>query len=94
MSLDIDKIKNYCRIDSTEDISDLVDASETYIINAIEVKDKLVMESNPLFILACEMLISHWHDNKGIIGQQSSIPFGVDCIISQLQNCYVLNVST
>lgn len=94
MSLDETKIKNYCRIDSDEDISDLISAAETYIINAIEVKDKAEMENNPIFVLACEMLISHWHDNRAVIGQSEEIPFGVEAIISQLQNCYVPNIST
>lgn len=73
----------YCRID--EDVGEariLKLSAEEYLINAGIKKN---YESN-LYFLVIKMLVKHWYDNKGVIGNKDiEIPFGAICIINQLQ---------
>ncbi|MBE6829151.1 MAG: phage gp6-like head-tail connector protein [Ruminococcaceae bacterium] len=83
----IDEAIAYARIlENKEDVRPLFDAAEAYIINAIEEKDKVKNEKNPLFCLAVKMLLSHWYDNRQPVGQSGALPFGLGAIITQLQN--------
>ena len=83
-------IRTYIRIDSDEDekwvAGILVPAIETYFFNAgINVIEQ---GDNPLFKLATQMLACHWFDNRGVVGDDKYIGFGIKNIITQLKFSY------
>jgi len=75
-----DDVKVYCRTD--EDVTDFVEAAECYLEGAGIEKD----ETNMLYGLAVKMLVTHWYDNRELVGKVDKIAFGLDGIILQLQN--------
>jgi len=89
MSL-IDNVKEFLRIDDNNDgtlIVTLVSAAEIYLTNAGVKKD----ETNDLYCLAVNMLVSHWYDNRSavIIGTISkSLEYSLQSILTQLKFCY------
>lgn len=88
----LDDIKLYLRVDGTEEdtqIQSLIDAAEAYLTNAGCTKN----ETNTLYALAVEMLVSHWYENRQPIGKADKLAFGLDAIITQLQYCYSTDTS-
>lgn len=82
----LDDVKQFLRIDGTDEdaqIVALIDAAETYLTNAGVTKD----ESNELYKLAVEMLVTNWYENREPIGQANEIAFGLRNIITQLKYC-------
>ncbi|HEK4853241.1 TPA: head-tail connector protein [Clostridioides difficile] len=80
----LDSIKVYCRLDDCfeEELKDLKEASEEYLKNAGIVANY----ENKLYFLAIKMLVLHFYDNKGITSNKTEeIPYGITCIINQLQ---------
>lgn len=83
----IDETIAYAKVVETkEEIKPIFDAAEMYITNALEQKDIKENEKNPLFRLAVKMLFTHWYDNREPIGKADKLSYGLDAIISQLQN--------
>lgn len=86
----LEEVKQYIKAEDTDEdtlIQGLIDAAEAYLLNA----GISVNESNPLYKLAVEMLVSHWYENRQLIGQSGEIPFGLRGLITQLQ-CSALEV--
>lgn len=82
----IDQAMAYAHVEeSKEAVQPIFDAAESYIINAMEQKDKTENEKNPVFCLAVEMLFVHWYDNREPIGSTSKIAYGLQGLITQLQ---------
>ncbi|EMJ5758572.1 phage gp6-like head-tail connector protein [Clostridioides difficile] len=79
----LDSIKLYCRLDDCpeEEIKELKEACEEYLKNAGIEKDY----ENKLYFLAIKKLILHFYDNKGIVGKNTEIPYGITPVINQLQ---------
>lgn len=69
-----------------EAVRPLLDAAEAYVTNAVEEKDQGTNEQNPLFCLAVKMLFAHWYDNREPVGKADKIAYGLQCIMTQLQN--------
>jgi len=80
----IDIVLPYIRDNSssTEEIQSIIDSAVAYLTNAGVTED----ETNPLYILAVKMLTVHWNENREPIGSTSKIAFGLEGIITQLQN--------
>lgn len=38
--------------------------------------------------LAEKMLVVNWYENRELTGSATQLTYGLQCIISQLQNCY------
>ena len=90
----LETTKQYLRIDGTgEDaqITMLISAAEAYLTNAGIVK----VETNTLYCLAVQMLVSHWYDNRGdiIAGTVSKMmEYGLNPIIAQLKFTPIVEV--
>lgn len=80
----IDSVKPYLKVDEDEDVQvqELIDSAAGYLTGAGIPQD----ETNPLYVLAIKMLTVHWHENREPIGSSSKIAFGLEGIITQLQN--------
>jgi len=84
----IDDVISYARIyeDKTV-VQPLFDAAEAYLTNVMEEKDNAKNETNPLFCLSVKILVSHWYDNREPVGKADKLSYGLEAIITQLQNC-------
>lgn len=82
--MELQEIKDYLRVDSEEEnemLLALQKAAEDYLLNAgitIDYKKEL-------YKLAIKLLISHWYENRTIIGKADKLSFSLDAIIMQLQ---------
>ncbi len=97
MALDVESVRNYCKIDDAADadVEDMIAAAKLYVINAIELKTEATLVENPVYGLCVKMLVSHWYDNRGVVKDGVSsvpIPFGVTSLIVQLANSYEAEV--
>ncbi|CEK34343.1 phage QLRG family DNA packaging,Phage gp6-like head-tail connector protein [[Clostridium] sordellii] len=90
----IKSIKFSCRIDEDLDyivnnkidkeIEELKNSAEIYLKNS-GVK---IDYENDLFVLLVKKLVKHWYDYKdNNVSKYNEIPFGITCIINQLQIC-------
>ncbi|WP_031405275.1 head-tail connector protein [Geobacillus vulcani] len=71
MIVSLDEVKNWLRIDFSEDdtlLTTLIKAAETYLKNATGVEYD---ENNHLAKLFCMTLISDWYENREMIGKAS-----------------------
>lgn len=91
MILSLDETKQFLKIEQDfieEDnfINSLIIAAESYIINAT---GKTFDSSNKLAVLAAQLLVSNWYDNRAITtnSNQSKLSLSLDCIITQLTYC-------
>ncbi len=82
--MDIKDIKVFLRIDHDEEdelIQSLIKSGEEYLENA---GCKTNYDSE-LYNLAVKMLISHWYENRGLIGSVDFIKYSLESIIYQLR---------
>lgn len=91
MILSLNEAKQFLRLeqDYTEEdnfINSLIIAAESYIINAT---GKTFDNTNKLAVLAAQLLISNWYDNRAITvsSNQSKLSFSLDHIMTQLSYC-------
>lgn len=83
----LDDVISYGRIcEPPEEIRPLLEAAEAYLDGAMECKDRAANEANPLYVLAVKMLVVHWYDNREPVGRADKLAFGLEAIITQLQN--------
>jgi uncharacterized phage protein (predicted DNA packaging) len=71
MIVSLDEVKNWLRIDFSEDdalLTTLISAAEAYLKNATGVEYD---ENNHLAKLFCMTLISDWYENREMIGKAS-----------------------
>lgn len=80
----IETIKEYLRIDGTEDdnlLGFLIDSAEEYLSGAGVKKTKLKK-----YELAVIMLVTHWFENREAVGKaQATVELGLQSIILQLK---------
>jgi uncharacterized phage protein (predicted DNA packaging) len=79
----LEEVKFYLRVDGDEEdasIQSLIDASKEYLRNT----DVVERDSN-LYRLAIKMLVSHWYENREIVGKDREIPYGFKAIVTQLR---------
>lgn len=85
MNPTIDDIKNWLRIDHTEDdllLQDMIFGAEQMIKGAIG-----FVPISELGVMAKRMIITDWYENRGsfVQGNVMELPFGVRMILSQLR---------
>lgn len=77
----LEDVQNYCAAD--EDLTPYITAAEQYLLNAGIQQS----ETNALYVLAIEILVSTWYDSRTASPSESSIPqpYGLAGIINQLR---------
>lgn len=82
--MSLEEIKLFLRVAGSEEDTLLIglqSAAEEYMTNAGVKKDY----TKGLYKLAIRLLISHWYENRVVVGKSDKIPFGIDNIIIQLK---------
>lgn len=82
-------VMTYARIDADDTAlgTSLLAAAQAYLTNAGVAEG----EDNPLYVLAAQMLVTHWYDNRGVVQvgvTTKQFEAGISGLITQLQNCY------
>ncbi len=80
-----EQVELYARIDNEEEeslITSLIEVAKIYLSNAGVTKT-----SGDLYELAIKMLVTHWYENREIIGKSDKFPYSLDSIITQLKYC-------
>lgn len=83
--LTLDDVKNYLRIDlSDEDtlLTTLLNSSQIFVINATHPNAD---PNTDLFKSSQLLMIAHWYMNRGIVGyRMSELPQSVDILFAQI----------
>jgi uncharacterized phage protein (predicted DNA packaging) len=82
----LDDVKFYLRIDGNdedESIQRLIKSADTVISNAVGTVD----QTSELYTLAVKFLVSHWYENREVVGKADNLPFSLESIIYQLKYC-------
>lgn len=89
MIVSLDEVKNWLRIDFSEDdalLTTLISAAEEYLKNAT---GKTFDNTNDLAKLFCLVLITDWYENREMIGKASEkVRQTVESMVAQLSHCY------
>lgn len=83
--ISLEEVKDYMRVDGADEdvlISSLIMASEEYIKNS---SSTTVDTGSYLYRIACLMLVTHWYENRSIVGDNKTVPHFIDNIIIQLK---------
>lgn len=86
--MELKEIKEFLRVDFDEDdalIGSLKLSAESYIKNAGSNTNDY---ANSIYKLAVLMLISHWYENREVIGTGEKLAYSLECLLMQLQYCY------
>ncbi len=84
----IDEVMAYARIHDDDETlaTSLVAAAKAYLTNAGIGE----AESDPLYVLAVQMLATHWYENRGVVQvgvTTKQFEMGISGLINQLQHC-------
>lgn len=82
--MNLEDLKLFLRIDDYEEddlIRGLQLSAEEYLNNAGVKKDY----SKELYKLAIKLLVTHWYNNREVIGSTEKLAFSLDTIILQLK---------
>lgn len=86
--MELEELKNFLRVDYPEDdilIGSLKLSAESYIKNA---GSKVSSYDNSLYKLAVMMLVSHWYENREVVGESDKLAYSLECLLIQLQYSY------
>lgn len=78
-------VKLYLRVDDyTEDevIQGMIDAAKQYIQTGTGVAFD---ETNARHLLTLKMIVAHWYDNRGLVGNTTELPFTVTSQLLQIE---------
>lgn len=78
-------VKLYLRVDDyTEDevIQGMIDAAKQYIQTGTGVA---FAETNARHLLTLKMIVAHWYDNRGLVGNTTELPFTVTAQLLQIE---------
>lgn len=78
-------VKLYLRVDDyTEDevIQGMIDAAKQYIQTGTGVTFD---ETNARHLLTLKMIVAHWYDNRGLVGNTTELPFTVTAQLLQIE---------
>lgn len=78
-------VKLYLRVDDyTEDevIQGMIDAAKQYIQIGTGVAFD---ETNARHLLTLKMIVAHWYDNRGLVGNTTELPFTVTSQLLQIE---------
>lgn len=81
----LNDVKLYLRVDDyTEDevIQGMIDAAKQYIQTGTGVTFD---ETNARHLLTLKMIVAHWYDNRGLIGNTTELPFTVTAQLLQIE---------
>lgn len=81
----LNDIKLYLRVDDyTEDevIQGMIDAAKQYIQTGTGVAFD---ETNARHLLTLKMIVAHWYDNRGLVGNTTELPFTVTAQLLQIE---------
>jgi uncharacterized phage protein (predicted DNA packaging) len=85
----LEETKQYLRVDTDVDdalITSLINAAETYLINAT---GKTFDNTNNLARLFCLVLVVDWYENRGLTGKVGDgVRTVIDSMLAQLNHCY------
>lgn len=82
--MNISDVKEYLRLEIDEDdriVQSLLDSAVLFLENAGVPRQ----EENELYRLALCMLVSHWYENREVIGKNTNLSYGLESIIHQLR---------
>ena len=83
----IEEIKLYLRLDHDEEdslLDGLLSSATEYLKNA-----GCVVTEGKLYNLAIKILVSHWYENREVVGKADRLTHSLDSIITQLKYCGV-----
>ena len=78
-------VKLYLRVDDyTEDevIQGMIDAAKQYIQTGTGVAFD---ETNARHLVTLKMIVAHWYDNRGLVGDTTELPFTVTAQLLQIE---------
>lgn len=78
-------VKLYLRVDDySEDevIQGMIDAAKQYIQTGTGVTFD---ETNARHLLTLKMIVAHWYDNRGLVGNTTELPFTVTAQLLQIE---------
>lgn len=81
----LNDVKLYLRVDDyTEDevIQGMIDAAKQYIQTGTGVAFD---ETNARHLLTLKMIVAHWYDNRGFVGNTTELPFTVTAQLLQIE---------
>lgn len=81
----LNDVKLYLRVDDyTEDevIQGMIDAAKQYIQTGTGVTFD---ETNARHLLTLKMIVAHWYDNRGLVGNMTELPFTVTAQLLQIE---------
>lgn len=81
----LNDVKLYLRVDDyTEDevIQGMIDAAKQYIQMGTGVAFD---ETNARHLLTLKMIVAHWYDNRGLVGNTTELPFTVTSQLLQIE---------
>ena len=81
----LNDVKLYLRVDEyTEDevIQGMIDAAKQYIQTGTGVTFD---ETNARHLLTLKMIVAHWYDNRGLVGNTTELPFTVTAQLLQIE---------
>jgi uncharacterized phage protein (predicted DNA packaging) len=89
MIVSLDEVKNWLRVDFTDDdalLSTLISAAEEYLKNATGIEYNA---QNHLAKLFCMTLIADWYENRELVGRASDqVRLIIQSILTQLSYAY------
>lgn len=81
----LNDVKLYLRVDDyTEDevIQGMIDAAKQYIQTGTGVTFD---ETSARHLLTLKMIVAHWYDNRGLVGNTTELPFTVTAQLLQIE---------
>lgn len=81
----LNDVKLYLRVDDyTEDevIQGMIDAAKQYIQTGTGVTFD---ETNARHLITLKMIVAHWYDNRGLVGNTTELPFTVTAQLLQIE---------
>ena len=81
----LNDVKLYLRVDDyTEDevIQGMIDAGKQYIQTGTGVAFD---ETNARHLMTLKMIVAHWYDNRGLVGNTTELPFTVTAQLLQIE---------
>lgn len=81
----LNDVKLYLRVDDyTEDevIQGMIDAAKQYIQTGT---GATFDETNARHLLTLKMIVAHWYDNRGLVGNTTELPFTVTAQLLQIE---------
>lgn len=81
----LNDVKLYLRVDDymeDEVIQGMIDAAKQYIQTGTGVAFD---ETNARHLLTLKMIVAHWYDNRGLVGNTTELPFTVTAQLLQIE---------